>query len=232
MISGVIIAGLYIFGTLGILVIIPQEEISIITGAFEAVTTVASRFGLAFLGSIIALMYTFSNIGGTGAWLAGSARIPFVAGIDRHLPKAFGKLHPRWGTPHVALLVQGIVATIFLFAGFLEGTVKGAYLLLLDMTIIVYFIPYLYLFASLFILGKEPGDAETITIPGGKFGRWFAATFGLASAAVAIVLALLPPRDAENVAAFELKVGGGALAFLLVGALIYILQPKRTSNEC
>ena len=49
---------------------------------------------------IPANMMTFSWIAGiASAWLSGSARIPFVAGLDRYLPASLGKLHPRTATP-------------------------------------------------------------------------------------------------------------------------------------
>ena len=41
-----------------------------------------------------------------GLTVAGIARVPFVVGIDRYLPAAFGKIHPRWKTPYVSILVQ------------------------------------------------------------------------------------------------------------------------------
>ena len=69
-------------------------------------------------------------------------------GDDRVLPAAFGTVHPRWKTPHVALLVQGGVATIFVVAGLIGSTVGDAYLALVDTTIVLFFVPYLYVFAA------------------------------------------------------------------------------------
>src|SRR2546426_751161 len=71
-----------------------------------------------------------------------------VSGLDGALPAAFGRIHPRWQTPYVGLLVQGALATLFVVASLIGSTVKNAYLVLTQTTLILFFIPYLYLFAA------------------------------------------------------------------------------------
>src|SRR5204862_70266 len=61
---------------------------------------------------------------------------------------AFGRIHPRWHTPHVGLLVQGALATVFVVASLVGASVKNAYLALTQTTLILFFIPYLYLFGA------------------------------------------------------------------------------------
>ncbi len=230
LISGFAIFFIYVVATAAILWVIPQNDVGVITGMVEATTKVCDKFGLLFLGGAIALSIVVGHLGGVGAWLTGAARVPFVAGLDKHLPDAFGKLHPKWGTPYVALLTQGIIATVLLLASFAGESVKGAYLTLLDMTIIVFFIPYVYMFAAILVLGKAPITSEIIPVPGKTIGRILISLLGLGSTLVAIVLALIPPKDAANVASFELKVGGGAFLFVFVGLLIYWLELKRQKS--
>ena len=88
------------------------------------------------------------NIGGVGAWLTGPARVAFVIGLDRYFPPAFGRVHPKWKTPYVAILTQAVLATVFLLVSVLGNgtTVEKAYLIILDTMLLVYFIPYIYLF--------------------------------------------------------------------------------------
>src|SRR5262249_3587639 len=155
---------------------------------------------------LVAFLITISNVGGAGAWLAGTARVPFVAGLQNFLPRAFGALHPRFGTPHVALLVQGIVATLLLVMSFVGHSVEKAYLILIDMTIIVYFIPYLYMFAAFPLLGRPAG----LSAPRQCF-LWVSTVLGFCAVLVAILLSLL----SENL----WKVGGGAFIFVFSGAL-------------
>ena len=77
-------------------------------------------------------------------------------GIDRFLPRAFGALHPRWQTPHVALLVQAGISAVFVVLGQAGTTVRGAYDVLVSMSIITYFIPFLFMFAALIKVQREP----------------------------------------------------------------------------
>ena len=53
-------------------------------------------------------------IGQLDTWIAGNTRLPYAVGLDRYLPAAFSRVHPRWGTPYVSLLVQVVAATISL----------------------------------------------------------------------------------------------------------------------
>src|SRR5205085_11846722 len=118
---------------------------------------------------------TAGNAGGVGTTVAGVARVPFVAGIDRYLPAAFGKLHPRWRTPYVAMLVQAGVTGVVLVLSHINESALGAYQILVDATIIVYFIPFLYMYASVIKLAYAPDreqNKQAVLIPGGRTGVW------------------------------------------------------------
>jgi len=128
----------------------------------------AERLGLPILIPIGALLIAISNLGASGAYLTATARLPFVAGIDHYLPPAFGRLHPRWKTPHVALWTQSIAGMIFIFLGQAGTSVKGAYDVLVSMSTITYFIPYLFVFASMIALQREPAGPDVIRVPGGR----------------------------------------------------------------
>ena len=50
--------------------------------------------------------------------MGGSARIPFVAGLDSYMPSWLGKVHSRYTTPYAALIVQAIVSGILVLGNF------------------------------------------------------------------------------------------------------------------
>src|SRR5258705_11132174 len=92
--SGVAIAAMYILGTAAVLVALTAQDISITNGMPQATAALVSRLGvgaLAPLAAVAAACLVLGNIGGVGAWLAGSARLPFAAGLDRALPAAFAR---------------------------------------------------------------------------------------------------------------------------------------------
>ena len=124
--GGITVAFCYIIGTVCVLLALPSSEVSRLQGLVQAISATADRVGLPGVLPVAALLIALSNIGASGAYLAAVARLPFVAGIDRYLPPSFGALHPRWGTPWVALLTQSIGA-MFIFLGQAGTWVKGAY---------------------------------------------------------------------------------------------------------
>jgi amino acid transporter len=141
LLSGALITGIYVLGTAAVLVLLPQREVSALQGFGQAIERAGRAVGVPAAGVIAAVFLTVSNIGGVGAWLTAAARLPFVAGLDRYLPPGFAWLHPRWGTPVVALLVQAAGTALFIVLGQAGATVKGAYDVLVGMGVIVYFIP-------------------------------------------------------------------------------------------
>ncbi len=72
--------------------------------------------GVAILGSMGAIILTvgalFSISGSDEAGILCSARIPYAMAGDGLLPHFFARLHPKYETPYVALIIQNIVTLI------------------------------------------------------------------------------------------------------------------------
>lgn len=216
------IALTYILGTLAILVASPPADVNIVVGIAHAVNALGARVGLS-LAPLAAFLVVLTALGGLGAWLAGSARVPFAIGLDRYLPEFFGRLHPRWGTPYGALLAQGALATLFILASAPGATFEEAYLVLVDATIIVYFIPYLYLFSALVAHERRhPSQA--------RWKTWYAAVAGGATTASAVLLALLPPEGVSSPGGHVAKVVAQASGLLAVGVALYAAYRRRTGR--
>ena len=211
----------YILGTAAILLALPSSEVSNLQGLVQAISKTATRVGFPGVLPVAAFLIALSNIGAAGAYLAAVARLPFVAGIDRFLPPAFGALHPRWKTPWVALLTQFVLGALFIFLGQAGTSVKGAYDVLVSMGVIVYFIPYLYLFAAMIKLQREPAGQEVIRVPGGSTMAKLVAALGFVTTTLTIALSLIPQPDEPNKPLALLKIVGGTGALLLLGVAIY-----------
>src|SRR6476646_2508 len=174
LIAAPLIALVYILGTGALLWLVPTGDINIVSGFLQATDAGARKLSpsLWWLAPLAAAAYTLGNIGGVGAWLTGPARVAFAIGLDRYFPPAFGKVHPKWKTPYVAILVQAGLATVFLLLSVLgKGTtVEKAYLILLDTQLLVYFIPYVYLFIAFLVHRRTEAPPETVRVPGGRLG--------------------------------------------------------------
>ena len=225
-ISGPLIAVVYVVGTAAVLWCVPNKDINVVSGFLQAIKAGADNVSptLGWIAAFCAALYTVGNLGSVGAWLIGPARVAFVIGLDRYFPKPFGAVHPRWHTPYVAILVQAALATIFLLLSVLgKGTnVEDVYLILLDTQILIYFIPYLYLFV-VFLIHRRRGENshEVVLAPGGLIGAWFTGLSGMLVTLFAMIIATIPPPDMGNPLLFRLKVIGGAFGFIVIGGLIY-----------
>jgi glutamate:GABA antiporter len=231
LLAGVLITAIYILATLSMLVALPESEILHLQGFMDAIQTASGALGLGWLVWPVAALIVVGGLGQAGAWFAAGGRLPFVAGIDRFLPAAFGRLHPRYGSPHVSLLAQAGIAAAFIFLGQAGTSVKGAYDVLVSMSIISYFIPYLFMFASMFRLQGEPAGPEVIRVPGGRPVALVLSALGFATTAVSIGLALIPGEDEPNKTLAVIKVAGMTLALLGLGTLVYVAGKSSASRQ-
>jgi len=228
--AGALITVLYIVCTLSVLLAIPKEQVSGLQGIMQAIQAVTAKAGLAWLAPIAAAFVTLNALGGVGGWFAATARLPFVAGIDRFLPPAFGDLHPRWHTPYVALLVQAAIAGLFIFLGQAGTSVHGAYDALVSMGIIAYFIPFLFMFAAMIVLQREPAGPDVMRVPGGKPIAIALAITGFVVTTISIVLACIPPDEEPNKTLAVVKVVGASLALVGIGVAVYLLGRGRARS--
>ncbi|MCI0355210.1 MAG: APC family permease [Acidobacteria bacterium] len=227
LVSGVLVTLGYIGGTIAVLALRPQDEGTGLLGMMQAIEHGAGRLGLVLIVPVAALLIALSNLGAAGAFLAAAARLPFVAGIDRFLPAAFGRLHARWGTPHVALLVQFFAGAVFVLLGQAGTTVKGAYDVLVSLGVITYFVPYLYVFASLIRVQTRAAGQEVIRVPGGRPVATILGMLGFTTTTIAIALSFVPPADEPNQALAAIKIAGGTALLLGLGAALYWLGRRR-----
>jgi amino acid transporter len=222
--AGALIALMYIAGTFAILALVPAADLDPQSGVFHAITVGSIVLRVGFLGVLAAILVTVGNAGGVGSTVAGIARVPFVVGIDRYLPAAFGKIHPRWKTPYISILVQAVLSGAILLASQINETTRGAYQFLIDAAIILYFIPFLYMFAAVIKLStrKDRGaNPQAVLVPGGKPGVWICGGLGFLVVLVGIFVSLVPPGDSSDKLAFELKLIAGTAASILIGLILY-----------
>src|SRR5262245_45875994 len=110
--AAVVAALVYVLGSASILVAIPSEALSERSGFADAVALMSQRLGVSGLGAFTGICLALVGFALTSSWVSCSARVPFAAGVDQVMPASLATLHPRFRTPHVALLVQGIASSV------------------------------------------------------------------------------------------------------------------------
>ena len=231
--SGVLIALIYIAGTIAVLILLNDAAVDPKSGVFQAITAASVILKIGALGIIAALLVTVGNAGGVGSTVAGIARVPFVVGVDRYLPESFGRIHPRWRTPHISILVQAGISGAILLLSQINETAVGAYQMLVDAAVILYFIPFLYMYAAAIKLAYRPDRESTpgaVLIPGGKAGVWLAGGLGFLVVLLGIVLSLVPPGETQNKFLFEMKLVSGTAVAILIGLALYYRGARQKSQ--
>jgi glutamate:GABA antiporter len=222
--GGIISGLLYIGATLTLLVAVGKNDISVLQGIVQAVNHMAGRVGVAWIVTPFALMLSLSIAGIGSAWMGGSARIPFVAGLDSYMPAWLGRVHPRYGTPYAALIVQGVVSLILIVINFYaSGGVQETFQTMLSLAVVLQLVPFLYVFAALLKFGFS-GDRS-----GGRYGRGtliVSGACGLLTTALGIALAFFPAKQITSVWMYEAKMFGFTLLFLVLALFFFFVYGR------
>ncbi len=225
--GGGILAVGYIGGTAALLFTLPSQAVAGPDGFVNGIHLLAGRLGFAWLLAPMALLVALNAVGGAAANLSSTARLPFVVGVDRYLPSAFGWIHPRFRTPWVAIASYGAAGVIVVLLGQAGASVRTAYEWLVSMSVISLFLPYLFLFSAMIRLQNRPTGPDVRRVPGGKPVAILLASVGLASTAITIVLSVIPAGDVTNKPLAVAKVLGATTVLVGLGVGMFVVGKIR-----
>lgn len=208
-ITGIIALGSYLLVTDALLALVPSGELGAIQGVMQAIHSGAATIGAGWLVAPIAVVMALSIGGAASAWFAGPARVPFVAGLDHVLPAALGRVHPRWGSPHVALITCALISAGLTALSLAGSTVAEAYQVLLRASIVINLVPFVYTFLAL------------LTLDGAHPVARLAGAVGAMVTAGGIAAAFLPGDDVTSVLVFELKMLAGVGGPIVLGLWLF-----------
>jgi amino acid transporter len=211
-ISAALVVIFYVFATSSILVLLRPEQVSPVIGLAQASQEASRLLGWHWGPLAVAIAILLSVGGQLGTYVGACARLPFVLGIGNLLPSAFAKLHSKYGTPYISILVLGAGAGALLLISQLGETFRGAYQVTVDLTVISLFIPFVYMFAAAW-----------------KFGHRLSAACGLLVSGVAIIFSFLPTSDVRSVWLFEGKLLGGCTLLFALARWCYLHYRPKTN---
>src|ERR1700684_1048346 len=222
--GGVISGLLYIATTLTLLVAVSKNEINVLQGIVQAVSHMAQKVGVVWIVAPFALMLSISIAGIGSAWLAGSARIPFVAGLDSYLPSWLGKVHPRYGTPYAALIVHFVVSTILVLISFLCSGVQETFQRLRSLAVVLQLLPFLYMFAALLKIA-----ADSLWDKGhySKTVLWLSGASGLLMTILGMIFACSPAQQISSIWSYEAWMLGGTAVFIGLAVFFFFVYGRR-----
>jgi glutamate:GABA antiporter len=169
--SGALIAFLYMFATIGILLALSLTKLHLVEGLVE---TFKAIFGSKGVGEVIvyalgiAALYTyFTNM---TTWTMGANRSAVEAAAEGELPKVLGREHPTRHTPVGALIATGVISTVVLVVTALFiNTQDSLFFGIFAASSVIFLMPYLLMFPAVAILRyKDPDRPRPFKIPGGN----------------------------------------------------------------
>ena len=224
--GGVISGILYVAATLTLLIAI-GKTFNVLQGVVQAVTHMAARVGIGWITLPFALMLSLSIAGIGSAWIGGCSRIPFVAGLDSYMPSWLGKVHPRYSTPHAALIVQGIVSAVLVVLNFAGAGVQETFQKLLSLAVVLQLVPFVYAFGALVKF------AVTESAPKGQYGRatlLIAGVSGFLTTILGIAMVFFPAQQITSRFWYELWMVGGTLFFVGLAAFFFFVYGRRKAR--
>jgi amino acid transporter len=194
----------YMGATVAVLVLLRPGQISEMNGLAQVAVAGGQAAGARWLVPVLAVLVLASAVGQFGGIGTSVSRLPFAAGMDGLLPEWVAGVHPRWGTPHISMVVFGGLASLLLLVAQLGDTLAAAYQVLVSLMVIGGFLPYAYIFASAW-----------------KAGKRVSALSGWMVSAVAILCSVVPTDRIVNIWLFEGKLAGATAAVIGSGWLIF-----------
>jgi amino acid transporter len=224
--AGAMVLCVYVLTSWTLLTVLPEDQFTSLTGLPDTARVAGTRlFGATMggvLGSLVALSLAVAYFGAVSAWMATGARMPFVAGLDRYLPAAFGRLHPKYATPHLAVITIGLVTAGLIILGSMGGTAQEVYRIFISLEMVTYFIPYLYLFVALVLVQRHPAAKDVQRVPFAPYGAYLAGGTGFAVTAASVVFALSPGESVADPTFFYITVFGMLALATMVGVGLYV----------
>ncbi|HJZ63382.1 MAG TPA: APC family permease [Candidatus Acidoferrum sp.] len=222
--GGVLSGLLYIGATLTLLIAVSKSQISVLQGIVQAVSHMASRVGVAWIVAPFAFLLSLSIAGIGSAWLGGSARIPFVAGLDSYMPAWLGRVHPQYRTPYAALIVHAAVSLVLVIMNFVSSGVQESFQRLLSLAVVLQLIPFLYMFYALIRIAADPRFEKK------RYGKGVllaSGISGLLTTILGIALAFFPAQQITSLASYELWMFGGTALFIGLAAFFFYAYGRR-----
>ena len=225
--GGVLSGALYVGATLTLLIAV-GKNVNVLQGIVQAVTHMAGQVGFGWITIPFAILLSLSIAGIGSAWMGGSARIPFVAGLDSYMPSWLGNVHPKYATPYAALILQGIVSAVLVVLNFAGAGVQETFQKLLSLAVVLQLVPFLYMFGALVKFAVRESK------PVGQYGRgtlFLAGSSGLLTTILGIALVFFPAQQITSMFWYEVWMVGMTVLAVGLAAFFFFVYGRRKLTQ-
>ena len=211
---------IFILGTFSLGIVVPAKDISLTQTLLIGFDNYFRFVHMSWMGSVIAIALVFGVLAGVLTWVAGPSKGIFAVGRAGYLPPFFQKTNSQ-GVQRNILLVQGIIVTILGLLFVVMPSVQSFYQILSQLTVLLYLIMYMMMFAAAITLRyKLPKYERPFRLGArGNALMWVLGGLGFCGSLLAFVLSFIPPS--------QISVGSNTVWFavLIIGAVVFVGIP-------
>ena len=232
-IAALMTLGILALGSIAIAVVIPKEQISLVSGLLDAFETFLASFHLAWLMPVMAFCVILGAAGELNAWTIAGVKGLFVTTEHGLLPPIFHKTN-HTHTPINLLFFQAVIVTfsacLFLFL----PNINVSYWVLSAWSAQMYLFVYLLMFPAAIVLRyRKPHVHRAYRIPYGNVGIWVVALTGIAASLFVFFISFLPPEQIPvgNLLHYEILMFTGILSIIAIPLVIYACRKPHWKLE-
>jgi amino acid transporter len=217
--SSLVLPLLWMIGSTALTVVMSPEKIGLVSGLIDVISTVCNKAGIAWVVSLIGLFIFLFRIGSINVWLLPPLQM-FFDGSKGYMPKWFSKVDEKYGTPKNALIIQAAFITVFTLMAYSMPSVEAAYWLISAMATVLYFIPFIIMFAAFIHLRIKKADVQRVyKAPAGIF----VASVGFLVVIFATAISFLPPDGVQvgEIIKYEAELIGGPVIIFALGYYMF-----------
>lgn len=228
-IGSIITVLIFVLGTYSLGVIIPSKDINLTQSLLVGFDNYFSYLHMSWASPVIAIALMFGVLAGVLTWVSGPSKGIFTVGKAGYLPPFFQKTN-KIGMQRNILLLQGALVTILSLLFVVMPSVQSFYQILSQLTVLLYLIMYILMFASAIVLRyKMPKAERPFRIGKGNLLMWIVAGVGISGSLLAFVLSFVPPSQistGSNTVWYSVLVIG---CVVVVGAPLIIYSMRKPS---
>ncbi|MFN0065822.1 MAG: amino acid permease [Chlamydiales bacterium] len=234
LIAALFTLGILVLGSLAIAVVVPQENISLVSGLLDAFRIFFGRFHLNWLVPVVAIFTVLGALGELNAWAIAGVKGLFVTTEHGCLPPVFHKVNMRHA-PVNLMFFQAVIVTIAAFVFLYLPNVNVSYWILSALAAQMYLIMYVFLLIAAIVLRyKKPNVKRAYQVPGGKVGIWIVSCVGILSSLFALIVSFIPPTfryAIHSIFTYEMLLISSLIVSCLIPLVIYAFRKPEWKLE-
>jgi putative glutamate/gamma-aminobutyrate antiporter len=217
---------IFVLGTFALGFVIPTKDINLTQSLLIGFDNYFKHFHISWAGPIIAIALMFGVLAGVLTWVAGPSKGIFTVGKAGYLPPFFQKTNSQ-GVQRNILLVQGGIVTLLSLLFVVMPSVQSFYQILSQLTILLYLIMYMLMFAAAIVLRYKMKDTERpFRLGKGNTLMWIIGSLGFAGSLLAFILSFIPPSQINtgNNAVWYTVLIAGCIVMIIIPYVIYAMR--------